>query len=40
MKFCDNQKKINLIINLSYINSNKFYLNKSINKNNKFTKFY
>ena len=40
MKFCESQKKTNLIVNLSFINSNKFYLNRSINKNNRFTNFY
>ncbi|CAO6124475.1 WcaG Nucleoside-diphosphate-sugar epimerases [Candidatus Pelagibacterales bacterium] len=39
-KFYENQKNGKLIVNLSSVNANKFYLNKSINKNNRFTKLY
>lgn len=39
-KFYASLPKAKLIVNLSSVNANKFYLNKSINKNNKFTKFY
>jgi nucleoside-diphosphate-sugar epimerase len=40
MKFYASLPEAKLIVNLSSVNANKFYLNKSINKNNKFTKFY
>jgi len=40
VKFYKSLPKVKLIVNLSSVNANKFYLNKSINKNNKFTKFY
>lgn len=40
VKFYESLPKGKLIVNLSSVNANKFYLNKSINKNNRFTKFY
>jgi len=39
-EFYESQTGGNLIVNLSSVNANKFYLNKSINKNNRLTKFY